>query len=419
MNEKWLLRGLVLAALLLALWLGWQPVRAPERVGDVPYVPTRPEVVDRMLQLARVGGDDLVFDLGSGDGRVVIRAAQAYGARGRGFELDSLLVTKSRSAAAVAGVADRVEFIEGDLFGAELGEATVVTLYLLPTVNLSLRPRLISELAPGTPVVSQTFDMAEWQPDGHELVPLDPPADIYLWIIPAGVGGVWDLRWDDQDDGSDSSPAPGVPVLRLLQRFQELEGELRLGPKSVPVTGVIEGSVVTLETSRDHPDLGGLRLVGVFSDGGLDGEVVSRGGNGAAALPGRSVFHAARRPATVEGVWDLGPAVEPFERQWSLRLSRAGDRWTATRWRIDSEPIEDGRRLPGGPPALAGPTGNERPMNDLYVLGSSISFIVGADELPARRVAYHGLVEGDRINGMVHNGGALVPWTAVRRGDGQ
>ena len=415
MNEKWLLRGLVSAALLLAMWLGWQPVRAPARVGDVPYVPTRPEVVDRMLQLAGVGDDDLVFDLGSGDGRVVIRAAQAYGARGRGFELDSLLVRESRSAAAVAGVADRVEFIEGDLFDAEIGEATVVTLYLLPTVNLSLRPRLISQLAPGTPVVSQTFDMAEWQPDSHELVPLDPPADLYLWIIPAGVGGVWDLRWDEQGDGSDRAPASGVPVLRLLQRFQELEGELRLGPNSVPVTGVIEGSVVTLQTSRDHPDLGGVRVVGVFSDGRLDGEVVSRGGNGEATPPRRSVFHAARRPATVAGVWDLGPAVEPFEPQWSLRLSRTGDRWTATRWRIDTEPIEEGRGLPGVPPALAETTGNERPMNDLYVLGSSISFVVGADDQSARRVAYHGLVEGDRINGMIHDGGALVPWMAVRR----
>jgi len=141
-------------------------------------------VVDRMLELAEVSGDDVVYDLGSGDGRIVIRAAERFGARGVGIEIDSALVQEARQNAEEAGVADRVTFQQGDLFEADISEATVVTLYLLPTVNLRLRPKLFEELAPGTRVVSHDFDMDEWEHEERVEVGNDA---VFRWTIPDEV----------------------------------------------------------------------------------------------------------------------------------------------------------------------------------------------------------------------------------------
>ncbi len=146
-----------------------------------PYVSSPRPVVDSMLSLAGVGEDDIVYDLGSGDGRIPIVAAQKYGARGVGIEIKQRLVDSARARARSAGVADRVEFRREDLFGADIGDATVVTLYLLPSVNLELRPKLFRELEPGTRVVSHDFHMEEWIPEetrdlGGKL--------LYLWRIP-------------------------------------------------------------------------------------------------------------------------------------------------------------------------------------------------------------------------------------------
>lgn len=152
--------------------------------SDVPYVPTPPDVVEKMLELANVDEDDVVYDLGSGDGRIVITAAREYGARGVGIEIDSQRVAEARKNAQEAGVANLVEFRRGDLFEADISEATVVTLYLLPTVNLKLRPKLFEELEPGTPVVSHDFDMDKWEPDTTVEVGNDT---VFLWTIPEEV----------------------------------------------------------------------------------------------------------------------------------------------------------------------------------------------------------------------------------------
>jgi SAM-dependent methyltransferase len=151
---------------------------------DVPYVPTPQRVVDRMLEVADVSENDVLYDLGSGDGRIPIRAAQQYGARGVGIEIDSALVRKARRNAEEAGVADRVRFRQADLFEIDISEATVVTLYLLPSVNLRLRPKLFEELAPGTRVVSHDFDMDEWEPEERIEVGNDV---IFFWTIPEEV----------------------------------------------------------------------------------------------------------------------------------------------------------------------------------------------------------------------------------------
>ena len=150
--------------------------------GDVIYVPTPQPVVEAMLDLAAVKKTDVVYDLGSGDGRIVITAAKKYGARGVGIELDPALVRQARANAAAAGVANRVRFATQDLFKADLKPATVVTLYLLQSLNERLRPKLVRELKPGTRVVSHVFNMGpEWPPERTVSIERDR---IFLWSIP-------------------------------------------------------------------------------------------------------------------------------------------------------------------------------------------------------------------------------------------
>jgi SAM-dependent methyltransferase len=148
---------------------------------DVPYVPTPDQVVNGMLEIAKVGPKDVVYDLGSGDGRIVIAAARKHGARGVGIDIDPDMIKQARENARKAGVAGRVEFREGDLFKADIGEASVVTLYLLPRVNLELRPKLLAELKPGTRIVSHGFDMGDWQPAATRRV---GTSTVYYWIVP-------------------------------------------------------------------------------------------------------------------------------------------------------------------------------------------------------------------------------------------
>ncbi len=161
---------------------------------DTPYVPTPQPIVDRMLELAQVKPGDTVVDLGSGDGRIMITAAQKYGARGFGVELDPRLVRRSNDEARRVGVADRVKFLQQDLFKTDFHEANVLTLYLLPDVNMALRPRILAELKPGTRVVSHDYDMGVWRPEAQETLPAPDKAvgarkesTVYLWIVPAKV----------------------------------------------------------------------------------------------------------------------------------------------------------------------------------------------------------------------------------------
>jgi SAM-dependent methyltransferase len=153
--------------------------------AEVPYVQTPHEVVGEMLRLAVVGPRDVVYDLGSGDGRVVIAAARDFGARGVGVEIDPKLVAESVESARRAGVADRVTFRAGDLFQTDLGEATVVTLYLSPELNLRLRPKLLRELRPGARIVSHDFDMGDWTPAQTVRVHFrERDSVLRLWIVP-------------------------------------------------------------------------------------------------------------------------------------------------------------------------------------------------------------------------------------------
>jgi SAM-dependent methyltransferase len=157
--------------------------QAPRRPPDIFFVPTWQPVVYRMLELARVTREDVVYDLGSGDGRIVILAAQRYGARGVGIEIDPKLVAISRQVAREAEVEERVRFIEGDLFEADISPATVVTLFLSPGVNRDLESKLRGELRPGTRIVSHQFPIGRWPPEKTVRAPEDG-TDLLLWVVP-------------------------------------------------------------------------------------------------------------------------------------------------------------------------------------------------------------------------------------------
>jgi SAM-dependent methyltransferase len=165
------------------LGISHRDARAVAEPPQVPFVPTPREAVEGMLDLARVGPRDVVYDLGSGDGRIVIAAARR-GARAVGIDIDEKLVADGRANAAAAGVAARTRFVQGDFFKHDLSEATVITLYLLPRINLELRPRLL-ELAPGTRIVSHAFDMGDWKPDRTMIVNSTP---LHLWRVPSRPG---------------------------------------------------------------------------------------------------------------------------------------------------------------------------------------------------------------------------------------
>lgn len=160
----------------------------PQHKGDVPYVPTTPEAVQAMLKLADVKKTDIVYDLGCGDGRIVIAAAKAFGAHAVGIDIDPQRINEARANAKKAGVEDLVRFEEADLFEADIHQATVVTLFLLTSVNLRLRPKLLQDLKPGTRVVSNTFEMGDWKPDKEAEVTADEDEyfshHILLWVVP-------------------------------------------------------------------------------------------------------------------------------------------------------------------------------------------------------------------------------------------
>jgi SAM-dependent methyltransferase len=206
--------------------------------AQVPFVPTPPEVVQRMLGIAKVSADDYVIDLGSGDGRVVREAARSFGARGFGVEHDPELVSRSAELARREGVSDRVAFMTQDLFQADISAATVVTMYLLPAINLKLRPRLLKELRPGTRVVSHDFDMAEWTPDATEKLyakekygATGGDSVVYLWYVPADIAGRWTWRLELAGQTQDYE-------LTAAQRFQKVDAALEVDGQARPVEDV-------------------------------------------------------------------------------------------------------------------------------------------------------------------------------------
>ncbi|GAB6056953.1 methyltransferase domain-containing protein [Desulfonatronum parangueonense] len=179
---------------------------------DVGYVPTPHEVVQRMLEMAEVHDDDFVVDLGSGDGRIVVAAVRDFNARlALGIDLDPQRVAEGRENARKAGVGERTVFLEGDLFEMDFFDATVLTMYLLPALNLRLKPTILDNMAPGTRIVSHAFDMGDWVPDQAEIV---NGHAVYLWIVPARVDGDWTVR----------APDHSLFALHFTQTNQQIKG---------------------------------------------------------------------------------------------------------------------------------------------------------------------------------------------------
>ena len=188
---------------------------------DVIWVPTPELLVDRMLTMAQTTSQDFVVDLGSGDGRTVITAAKKYGAKALGVEFNPDMVELSRRAAAKEGVAGKADFVRGDIFETDFSKATVVTMYLLPTINSKLRPKIL-DMRPGTRVASHQFDMEDWEPD--ETTNYDGRR-AYFWIVPAKVQGSWRLRYPAGNESREAN-------LTLEQRYQQVKGSVRLGEVS-------------------------------------------------------------------------------------------------------------------------------------------------------------------------------------------
>ena len=201
-----------------------------EKPLDVPYVPSKPEVVATMLRMAQVTKDDVLYDLGCGDGRIVITAAELYGTRGVGIDIDPDRIQESKDNAAKANVGHLVKFQEMDLFQADFHEATVVSLYLLTSVNLRLRPNLLAQLRPGTRIVSHNYAMDTWKPDDSTIVMVNETAhNVFLWIVPANVSGTWEGTWTD---GS----GKGAFGLELEQHFQWPTGMIKMAGLEIPLS---------------------------------------------------------------------------------------------------------------------------------------------------------------------------------------
>jgi SAM-dependent methyltransferase len=191
---------------------------------DVVWVPTPEALVERMLRMARVGPKDYVIDLGSGDGRIAIAAAQKFGARAHGIEYNPDMVALSNRNAEKAGVADKVKFVKADIFESDFSQASVITMYLLPALNMKLRPKIL-DLRPGTRVVAHAFNMEDWQPDQTASV---EGRDAFLWIVPAKVGGKWKMSAPAGNGGE-------TWQLALEQKFQKLSGKASLDEKTFPL----------------------------------------------------------------------------------------------------------------------------------------------------------------------------------------
>jgi hypothetical protein len=250
------------------------------QASDVPYVPTPMTVVDAMLGLGGVGANDYLIDLGSGDGRISIRAASRFGTRGMGVDIDDRLVRLAQADARKQGVADKVVFEARNIFATDISRATVVTAYLLHSINLQLRPLLFEQLKPGTRIVSHDFDFSGWPPD--QAITIDVPdkpygaprSDIMLWVVPANVAGVW--QW--------SLPGGAAYEMRLEQKFQMPVGVAMAQGQPLRLTEArVKGDTVTFALSNEA---GLQRYTGRIDGNSISGEVVLRSGE--RALPWRA-----------------------------------------------------------------------------------------------------------------------------------
>lgn len=279
-----------LILLFLSLLLVPKEVFLQEKPLDVPYVPTKPEVVAEMLRMAKVGKNDILYDLGCGDGRIVITAAQLYGTRGVGIDIDPDRIKESNENASKAGVTNLVKFMEQDLFEADFHEATVVSLYLLTSVNLRLRPKLLAQLRPGTRLVSHNYAMDTWKPDNSSVVMVNEQThNVYFWVVPANISGTW--VWTEKSKNA-------AYVLDLEQHFQWPSGQLKVDGAEFPLRNVsLTGDRIKFMV--DKPE--GIKEVTLAFEGRVTGNVI----DGSFEIQGgarlvKAVWKATRNPGSMK-----------------------------------------------------------------------------------------------------------------------
>lgn len=354
---------------------------------DVPYEPTHPQVVEAMLRMAQVSRNDVVYDLGCGDGRIVIMAAKKFGARGVGVDIDPQRIKEANEGAQKADVTSLVQFRVQDLMDIDISDATVVTLYLLPSINLRVRPKLFRELKPGTRVVSHAFDMGDWEPDRTLCHPKARRGFLYLWIIPARVGGIW--YWTSSIHGRIHRF-----TLCLQQQFQAIEGTIAVdGGSNTRITNAsLLGHRISFSTS----------LI-------IDGKPIN------------VAYRGQVRGNMINGFQYVGTPPHMKQHRWVAK--RQSVRLMGT-WLITSQPricgVNASLLITGNPPALRAKyiAGRKAlPVSDFYAWGASVRFTVplriGNKVIP---VTYEGFTRGDHMTGILssHRWAHQFSWKAVR-----
>lgn len=265
--------------LVCSLLASFAPVLSGQELSKLPYVPTPQVVVDEMLKLSGVTADDFVIDLGSGDGRIVITAAKQFKAKGLGVDIDGKLVALSNRNAKQEKVDDRVEFAERDMFKTDIGKASVLTLYVLPDFMAKLRSKVLAELKPGTRVVAHDYYLEDWHPD--RMVTLTVPekkqangtdkAYLYLWIVPAVVGGTWRIDLDAEERSEEI-------IVTFSQRFQMIDAAAERMRRPVP----IENPTLTGAEVKFSIALGAIRyqFSGRVEGDRIEGTAIASNGKG-------------------------------------------------------------------------------------------------------------------------------------------
>jgi len=353
---------------------------------DVPYVPTEDEVVEAMLKLAKVTSADYVFDLGCGDGRIVVAAAKKYKARAFGVDIDPQRIAESNENAKKAGVTDRVKFKLGDIMVTDVHEASVVTLFLLDSVNRKLRPRLLNQLNPGVRVVSHAFSMGDWKPEKVVRHPKAFAKVLYLWIVPARAGGTW--TWKTKTAGGEVAN-----TLKLEQEFQTVKGTLGSpGGAEVPIAEAsLNGKTLRFTAT---PRIGG-KEVKIAYQGTVEGDAIQgtqKWMTGPSA--GTHPWAAKRDRVDIAGRWQI-KALRHANADGTLSIQRKNGALRATYAR------DQARRK------------REAPVPDFCAWGASIRF-----ELSSRgsSLIFCGTLAADAGEGTVSRtaDGKATPWSAKR-----
>jgi SAM-dependent methyltransferase len=291
------------------------PLRADKNQANIndPFEPTPPQVVDDMLKLANVTASDYVFDLGCGDGRIVIAAARKCGAKGFGVDLDPQRIAECKEGAEAAGVADRVTFKLGDIFDVDLRPATVLATYLLGETNLRLRPKYFRELRPGTRIVSHCFGMSDWKADKTEHPPKARDQLILFWVIPAPVGGQW--RWSAKTESGEAQFR-----LDLRQEFQVVSGDLTVGRTEKRAIG--DAAINGKDFQFRALVADGQKAVSVAYKGVVEGDTITGTQKWDGGANGEREWVARREPPDIAGTWRVSVTSSPEPLDGVVKITR-------------------------------------------------------------------------------------------------